>query len=146
MNDTSIRLMKKAAAGYTCAQILVSLALEDRGETNAALVRAMAGLAHGCGTGQGSCGALTGAACVLALYAGKGRDGEEASERLPSMLQELTDWFRETVGERHGGLSCEAVTGEDGPEASRQKCGAIVIETYEKIVRILVANGFDPAG
>lgn len=146
MNDASIRLLKKAATGYSCAQILMLLALEDRGETNPGLVRAMAGLAYGCGTGSGTCGALSGAACVLALYAGKGEDGEPASERLPAMLQELGDWFAETVGRDNGGISCEAIVGDAGPAVSRQKCGSIVADTYERLAQILIENGFDPAG
>lgn len=145
MNDTMIQMMKLGQKGYSCSQILVSLALELRGETNPGLVRAMSGLAYGCG-GRGSCGGLTGACCVLGLYAGKGEDHEQASEKLLAMIQELSDWFQERIGSRHGGITCEAVTGENGPEASRQTCGTIVAETYDKTIEILLSNGFDPSG
>lgn len=146
MDETVIRLMRLAAKGYSCSQILISLALEERGESNPSLVRAMAGLAYGCGDGRATCGALTGGACVLALYAGRGGDDEEASERLPAMTQDLADWFAEKTVARHGGISCEAIVGEAGPEASRQQCGSLVAETFEKAMEILVSNGFDPAG
>lgn len=146
MNETMIQMMKLGQKGYSCAQILISLALEMRGETNPGLVRALAGLAYGCGNGRGTCGALTGAGCVLGLYAGKGDDHEEASEKLPVMMQELSDWFHDTVGGQYGGITCEAVVGEDGPEASRQKCGAMVAEAYDKTIEILLSNGFDPSG
>lgn len=146
MNETMIRLMKLGGKGYSCSQILIGMALEDRGESNPGLVRAMAGLAYGCGNGRASCGALTGGACILALYAGKGADDEEESELLLSMTQEFSDWFTDNTGEKHGGITCEVIVGEAGPEASRQTCGILVAETYEKAMEILTVNGFDPAG
>ncbi len=76
-----IQMMRLAQKGYTCSQILILLALEARGEQNSALVRAAAGLAYGCGTGKGSCGVLTGGSCVIALFAGKGSDEEQESEK-----------------------------------------------------------------
>lgn len=79
MNDTLIRMMALGGKGYYCSQILISMALEERDESNPALVRAMAGLAHGCGNNQGACGALTGGSCILGLYGGKGHDDEAAS-------------------------------------------------------------------
>ena len=146
MDETLIRMMKLGGKGYSCSQILISLALEEQGETNAGLVRAMGGLAYGCGNNQATCGSLTGGNCVLALYAGKGSDEEEASERLLAMMQELSDWFLERVGGKYAGISCEAIVGEAGPEASRRTCGAIVAEVFEKAMEILTANGFEPAG
>lgn len=146
MDDTLMELMRLAGKGYSCSQILMSLALEQRDESNPSLVRSMAGLAYGCGGGRATCGALTGGACVLALYAGRGGDDEEESERLPAMTQELTEWFVERVGAPNGGISCEALVGEAGLAASRQKCGSMVAETFEKVLEILASNGFDPAG
>ncbi|MBU2551884.1 MAG: C-GCAxxG-C-C family protein [Proteobacteria bacterium] len=146
MDDTLIRLMTLGGKGYSCGQILIAMALEERGESNPGLVRALAGLAYGGGNGLGTCGALTGGNCILGLYAGKGRDDESESERLPAMMQELSDWFVERAGARFGGITCEAIVGEAGPDASRQTCGSLVAETFEKAMEVLVIHGFDPAG
>jgi len=143
MDDSMIQMMRLAQKGYTCSQILILLALEVRGEQNPALVRAAAGLAYGCGTGKGSCGVLTGGSCVIGLFAGKGSDGEQESERFLLMLQDLSDWFSERVGKEYGGIECQAIVGEEGPGAARQRCGAILAETYAKVVEILIANGFE---
>lgn len=137
MDDTLIRMLKLSQPGYTCSQIIILLGLEDRGETNSGLVRAMGGLAYGCGTGRGSCGALTGGCCLLALYAGKGNDDERASDRLTLMLQELSDWFVMRIESGEGDMSCDAIAGEEGPVASRQRCGGIVADTYAKVMEIL---------
>jgi hypothetical protein len=143
MDDTMIRMMRLAQKGYTCSQILILLALEARGEQNPVLVRAAAGLAYGCGTGKASCGVLTGGSCVIALFAGKGSDEEQESEKFMMMLQDLSDWFSEHVGGQYGGIECQAIVGEEGPAAARQKCGAILAETYAKVMEILIYNGFD---
>jgi hypothetical protein len=143
MDDTMIRMMRLAQKGYTCSQILILLALEARGEQNPALVRAAGGLAYGCGTGKGSCGVLTGGSCVIALFAGKGSDEEQESDKFMLMLQELSDWFSERIGNQYGGIECEAIVGEEGPAAARQRCGTILAETYVKVMEILISNGFE---
>ena len=129
MNETMIQMAQLSQKGYNCSQIILLLALEMRGGSNPDLIRAMAGLGYGCGTGSGTCGALTGGACLLGLYAGKGADNEEPSDRFMLMLQELNDWFQERVGSVHGGATCEIITGDGGPAAARQACGNIVAET-----------------
>lgn len=68
MDDTMIRMLQLGHKGYSCSQIILLLGLELRGETNSGLVRAMGGLAYGCGSGRASCGALSGGCCLLALY------------------------------------------------------------------------------
>jgi hypothetical protein len=142
MDDLMIRILQMAHKGYSCSQILILLALEARGEENPALVRAAAGLAYGCGLGKGSCGVLTGGSCVLALFAGKGSDEEQESDKFMLMLQELSDWFSEHVGRQYGGIECQAIVGDEGRGAARQRCGAILVETYAKVMDILISNGF----
>lgn len=143
MDDTMFRMLQLAHKGYSCSQILILLALEARGEQNPSLVRAAAGLAYGCGTGKGSCGILSGGSCVLGLFAGKGSDEEQESEKLMLMLQELSEWFSEHVGGQYGGIECQAIVGEEGMAAARQRCGSILAETYAKVMEILISNGFE---
>ncbi|QTA79945.1 Putative redox-active protein domain-containing [Desulfonema limicola] len=143
MDETMIRMMQLGGKGYSCSQIILQLALEMQGEENPELIRAMSGLAYGCGAGTGTCGALTGGCCLIGLYAGKGRDEEQGSDQLMLMLTSLSDWFIEKIGDSHGSISCEAVTGGQGPAASAAKCGEITAKTYEKALEILAAGGFD---
>jgi hypothetical protein len=139
-------MMQLAGKGYTCGQIIVKLGLEARGETNPGLVRAMAGLAYGCGFGRGTCGALTGGGCLLALYANGNDDSETVSEPFPVMQQALTDWFEERLGLGPGGTACDAIVGEAGVTAARQRCGGLVADTYARVLVILEENGIDPSG
>jgi hypothetical protein len=144
MNDTLIRMMQLGQQGFTCSQIIILLALELRGADNPDLVRAMGGLAYGCGSGSGSCGVLTGGCCLLALYTGKGRVDETPSARFEFMLKELNDWFGRYTGCAPGDMSCRAIVGEAGPAESRQRCATILLDTYGKVVEILTAGGIDP--
>ncbi|MEJ2153739.1 MAG: C-GCAxxG-C-C family protein [Desulfobacteraceae bacterium] len=146
MDETMIRMLQLGQQGFTCSQIIILLALELRGEENPALVRAMGGLAYGCGSGQASCGVLTGGCCVLSLYAGKGGAEETVSDRFDLMLQELNDWFGAHTGCAADDMSCDAIVGEAGPAASGQRCGRILHDTYAKAMEILTSNGIDPFG
>ena len=145
MDDTLIRMLKLGSEGYYCSQIMVILALEARGESNPTLVRAATGLAMGCGGLQGTCGVLTGAACIMGMFAGRGPDEREEDPKLPLMLQELNDWFAQRVKPEYGDITCQAIVGEDGPQGARPRCGSILADTYAQTVRILAENGFDAA-
>jgi hypothetical protein len=141
MDDLMIRMMQLGQQGYSCSQILILLGLESRSGDNPDLVRTMAGLAYGCGSGGATCGALTGGCCLLAYMAADGDDAAKPSAELPDMLQTLSDWFARRAGQAHDGISCEAIVGEVGPAASRQTCGALVMETYGKVMEILTEYG-----
>ena len=142
MSDDSIRILRLASQGFCCSQILVQRALEDMGQDNPALIRAMGGLCEGMGQGE-ICGVATGAACVLSLYAGKGRAEEQALESLPAMLTDFMAWFqgRSTTW---GGIRCEDIVifqGGRKPEV----CGNIMIRSRETLLGILTENNLDPS-
>ncbi|HBL23846.1 MAG TPA: hypothetical protein DDZ40_06980 [Deltaproteobacteria bacterium] len=142
MDEIGARMLVLKEEGYCCSQVLLILGLELLGRTNIDLVRSMAGLCHGTSRSGEVCGALSGAACLLSLYAAKGSDGEEADERLPQIFSELTSWFRRYVGTVYGGITCDAILAKC-PDKSA--CGFIVRWTYQQIMDILQLNGFDPA-
>ncbi|MGA7827576.1 MAG: DVU_1555 family C-GCAxxG-C-C protein [Geobacteraceae bacterium] len=141
MDDLMFRMMELKAKGFYCSQIMMLLALDAQEKENPDLIRAMAGLAFGVGIGE-VCGALTGGACILSLYAGKGTDDDEEHFQLMNMLNELGEWFRETYSEQFGGISCSTIT-EDGA-LRNERCGAVVAATYQKVLELLVENDFDP--
>jgi hypothetical protein len=146
MDDHMIRMMQLSQKGYVCSQIIMQLGLDMREGENPSLIRAMAGPAYGCGSGQATCGALIGGVCLLALYAAKGSDDESESDSFLLMLQQLSDWFSQNIGNRHGGIACESIVGMEGPGITMQHCGSIVADTFAKAVEILVENGFDLSG
>ncbi len=145
MNSTEydFDILKLAHQGYCCSQIVMQLALDLQGLENPGLVRAMSGLCNGFSAGKGACGALTGAACLIAYYAGKGNASEEAHDRMPLMLSELTTWFEEYSTARFGGINCGDIVSEGQPNATI--CGGLVSLCFGRAMTILVENGFDPS-
>jgi hypothetical protein len=140
MNDLFMKLISLKGKGYCCAQILLILALEAQGKTDADLVRSFAGLCFGVNWSGEVCGALSGGTCLISLYAGKGSDIEAPDDKHQTMMNELIEWFRATADE-YGGTRCSEILGRF---PDRSICGQIVIETYEKCMEILEAHGFDP--
>ncbi len=141
MDSTLLRIMELDYHGYYCSQILMILALESQGKTNPDLIRAMGGLAHGHGFERGTCGSLTGAACFLGLYAGKGSDDEYEDENLKHMLKDLGDWFDLNFGSRYGDVTCKAIVGYR--VQIKQICGEVIARTYGKLLELLNASGYD---
>lgn len=142
MNDVFFRLVRLKAKGYCCAQIIVLLALEAQGKVNDELVRAAGGLCFGIIGSGGVCGALSGGACLISLYAGKGGEDELPDDRHMTMLSELAEWFKGAAEAEYGGTRCSEIL-EKFPNQSI--CGQVVAETYGKCMEILARHGFDPA-
>jgi hypothetical protein len=142
MDETALRIMQLNAQGYCCSQIMIKLSLEDMGEENAPLVRAMAGLCEGSSCGE-LCGVASGAACVLSLYAAKGSDDEQPLACYPIMLSQFMDWFKASAT-TWGGIRCEDIVTLQGgikPEV----CGDIMVRSRETILAILTENNLDPS-
>lgn len=131
--------------GFFCSQILIILGLELQGKTNPDLVRCMHSLAGGIGFTGDTCGALTGSACLLGLYAGKGEVHEEEDPRLMFMIADLVKWFRQDIASHYSGIRCEEILqGDSRNMASR--CPGIVASCFQKSKDLLVENGFDLTG
>ncbi len=86
MNDTFFKMLGLSQSGFFCSQIMLIMALEAQGKENPDLVRAMSGLICGMGYKGKTCGALTGGACFLGLYTGKGTAEEMEDSRCNEMI------------------------------------------------------------
>ena len=142
-NDIVKKMIPLSQKGYCCSQILFLLALESRGGTNPDLVRSMAGLCNGLGYSGEICGALTGAACLIAFFAGKGSDEEQENDRFILMVSELVEWFEQRIGSRYNGIKCDDILGEGGMQKPDLRiCASIIADTYTVAKTILEENGY----
>jgi C_GCAxxG_C_C family probable redox protein len=139
------RMREMKAQGFYCSQILINLGLELQGKENPELVRAVHGLAGGLGFTGELCGALSGGACLLGLYAGKGLPEEEQDPRLDFMITDLVKWFKQEYIPLYGGIRCEEIL-EDDAKNQVTRCPLIVAATFQRVKELLVENGFDLAG
>lgn len=142
MDECSLRIMQLSAEGFCCSQILIKLTLEDMGEDNIPLVRAMAGLCEGSSTGD-LCGVASGAACVMALYAAKGSAEEQTLDCFPLLLDQFMEWFNGN-STSWGGIRCDDILAFQGGKKP-EVCGGIMQRARETILAILTENGIDPS-
>lgn len=143
MTSDAVRMIELSGQGFYCSQILLFLGLEAQGKSDADVIRAMSGLAGGMGFSGDVCGALTGGACLLGLYAGRGTPEEDEDPKLNLMVSELVEWFSGQFGEMYGGIRCSAIL-DDDPKNRSARCPSLVVGVYEKVKSMLVENGFDP--
>ncbi len=139
------RMSELRQQGFFCSQILMILALELQGKDNPDLVRAMGGLAGGLGFTGETCGALTGGASLLGLYAGRGTPEDDDSPQLNFMIEDLVRWFKDGYGREYGGIRCDEIVG-DGGRYMATRCPLMVAGTFQKVKDLLVEQGFDLAG
>ena len=139
------RMQELKGQGFFCSQIILQLALDLQGKDNPDLVAAMHGLAGGLGFVGETCGALTGGACVLGLYAGRARPEDDDDPRLSFMITDLVQWFKNGYGQEYGGLRCADIL-QGIPNAQAARCPRMVQGTLQKVKELLVANGYDLAG
>lgn len=143
--DDLDQLMSLRKQGFFCSQILILQGLDMMGKSNPDLVRAMHGLAGGLGFTGELCGALTGGASLLGLYAGKGTPEQEEDPRLLFMVEDLVKWFKAEYSEQYGGIRCEEIlAGNSQNQAIR--CPIMVTGVLHKAKELLVENGFDLSG
>lgn len=144
MDDVE-QLMKLRKQGFYCSQIILLQGLEHMGKSNPDLIRAMHGLAGGLGFSGELCGALTGGACLLGLYAGKGVPEQEEDPRLIFMVEDLVKWFKSEYAEQFGGIRCEEILAGNNQNMVA-RCPLLVASVLQKAKELLVENGYDLAG
>ena len=127
MHDLDVRVNELGLRGQCCTQIMVQLALEERGQDNAQMVEAVGALCLGLFNGL-TCGALTGGALAMAILAGDRPDGV--------LVAELVDWFR---GE-YEMIDCDVLTGDD-PSVQFTRCPGMIAATYAEARTILQTRG-----
>jgi C_GCAxxG_C_C family probable redox protein len=140
--DQLINLRKQ---GFYCSQIVLLQGMKQMGKTNPDLVRAMHGLAGGLGFSGELCGALTGGASLLGLYAGKGTPEQEEDPKLDFMIQDLVKWFKAEYGKQFGGIRCEEILAGNN-QNKMTRCPLMVSGVIQKVNELLVENGFDLSG
>lgn len=141
--DVSFRIAEMLATGMKCSHILMTLALEARGEASPELVRSMSGLALGMGQGF-NCGALSAGCCVLGLHAGRAEEAEADDPRFAAMLDAFSGWFHAMAKQQFGGIDCADIMKFD-PDLKATRCPALIAAVWDEIEKTLLDHGFDPA-
>jgi len=138
----AFRMFQLAAQGFCCSQIMLFLGLDEQGKENPDLIKAMHGLCGGIGRSGGTCGALTGGACLIGLNAGKGTPSEFGHAKINLMINDLLEWFEDI----HGSIECSGILDHSLDEGNEYpvQCGNIVSMTFSKVQEILTSYAEAP--
>ncbi len=138
--DELTRISQLHLQGFHCAQVLLIMGLEQQEKEDPDLIRAMNGLSGGLGFQGKTCGALAGGACLLALFAGRGKVEETEQRCLNLMIQQLVEWFEVKFGQEFGGIDCKTILGDD-PWNRMTRCPRLINETFFMARELLKENG-----
>ena len=141
MSSDMMRILELSQGGFCCSQILLMMGLEEKGTDNIDLIRAMGGLCGGVGGSGKNCGALTGGACLLSLYTGRGAEDEADMPFSNLMMNQLIQWFDEEIGSLYGGNDCVQIL-ENNPMNRMERCPDLIEKVYEKVKEILEAYDY----
>lgn len=109
---------------------MVEAGLALRGETNDQFARAVCAMCEGMYDGA-LCGLVTGAACMLGLFAPDDR----------AMISEMTQIFREEILAPFGSMECSAITGGD-PYKKISICPELKRKAVERATKLLAEYGY----
>ena len=143
MNSTRQRIGELWDRGYQCSQIIMIMGLGSRGRDNPALIRAMAGLAGGCGEGSCTCGGLSAACCLLTLLIDSNGQPQERNQSRIELSTELVRWFWQKYGFPLSGIDCMAISEAGGSETQSERCQQILESLYEKVLEITMIKKID---
>ena len=83
---------------------------------------------------------MTGGACVISSFTGKGEDTGMDHPEHKSALGEFTQWFTDEMTADYGGIECRDIT-RGNPARRVEVCPQIIAATYEKCMEILSEKG-----
>ena len=138
--DLFDRILALSQEGFFCAQIMMLIALESEGRENPDLIRAMGGLTGSMGFSGGVCGCLTGGACILSYFLGKGEADELEDPDVHAAVGEFVTWFQERAVQEYGGSNCQDIT-HNLPAKRLEHCPALMGEALETCFDILAKRG-----
>ena len=138
--DLYEKIMSLCMEGYHCSQVIAILMLETIGAESPDLVKALNGLGGGVGLSGNCCGCMTGGACTLAYFGGKGPECQEDPQNR-EMQKEFVDWFTEEKGSADGSVHCMDILGGDWNKRF-ELCPDLIAESYLKCMELLNEKGF----
>lgn len=124
------RMSQLKLADLCCSSIIIQMGLELRGDDNEQFVKTARSLCNGLHSGM-VCGALTGAACMLALF----------DETNVEITQELARWFHYELCAKYSSADCKDITHGNSYEKA-VLCPVIMKATYVRAKELLEEYGY----
>ncbi|MBW2196094.1 MAG: C_GCAxxG_C_C family protein [Deltaproteobacteria bacterium] len=145
MNPKSMEYFHKevkgaAGRGLLCSQIIVDVGLRYLGMRSECLIKSTAGLVGAMGLQDATCGALTGAASLIAFAA-----IDRLGQGIYLLIEDLESCFSELIS-KYPANTCGAILDYDPTKAPTQVCPSIIAGALQGALRILADSGISPLG
>jgi hypothetical protein len=126
------REIKKAAQrGLLCSQIIIDIGLRELGMQSSDLVKGAGGLVGAIGLQGATCGALTGAACLLVFAA-----VDKLDRGVYLLIEELETSFNELIA-KYPGNTCGDILDYDPSKMPSQVCHPIMAGVIQIVLGLL---------
>ena len=139
--ETFYEEIKEAAGrGLQCSQIIVDIGLRHLGMRSECLIKGTAGLVGAMGLQEATCGALTGAASLIAFAA-----IDRLGHGIYLLIEELESRFSQLISE-YPGNTCSAILDHDPTKVPTQVCPPIIARALQIALELLEESGIHAPG
>lgn len=135
-----VEVEKAAGRGLLCSQIIVDIGLRRLGLQSQCLVKGAGGLVGAMGLQKATCGALTGAACLIAFAA-----IESLGQDVYLLLEEFESRFNEELIADYPGNTCGDILDHDPTKLPTEVCPAIIAGAVQIALELLDNAGIGPS-
>lgn len=135
MEQLNTEIKAAAQRGLQCSQIIVDIGLRHLGMRSECLIKGTAGLVGAMGLQEATCGALTGAASLIAFAA-----IDRLGHGIYLLIEELEDRFAELISD-YPGNTCSAILEHDPSKVPTQVCPPIIAGALQIALDVLADSG-----
>jgi hypothetical protein len=133
-----LEVKKAAGKGLLCSQIIVDIGLRYLGMRSQCLIKGAGGLVGAMGLQEATCGALTGAACLLAFAA-----IDRLDNGIYLLIEELESRFNELTS-GYPSNCCGDILDHDPSKVPTQVCPPIIAGAIQIALELLYGVGIGP--
>lgn len=133
-------IKESAGRGLQCSQIIVDIGLRHLGMRSECLIKGTAGLVGAMGLQDATCGALTGAASLIAFAA-----IDRLGQGIYLLIEELESRFSELISE-YPGNTCGAILEHDPTKVPTEVCPPIIAGALQIALELLEESGICAPG
>jgi hypothetical protein len=135
MEQLNGEIKEAARRGLQCSQIIVDIGLRRLGMRSECLIKGTAGLVGAMGLQDATCGALTGAASLIAFAA-----IDRLGQGIYLLIEELEGRFDELISE-YPGNTCGAILEHDPSKVPTEVCPPIIAGALRIALEVLADAG-----
>jgi len=126
-----VEIKRAAGRGLLCSQIIVDVGLKHLGMRSQCLIKGAGGLVGAMGLQDATCGALTGAACLIAFAA-----IETLGQGIYLLIEDLESRFSKLVSQ-YPGNTCGDILDYDPKKVPTEVCPPIIAGALQIALELL---------